>query len=475
MLALLSQAFLAEEGHAPADCLILNNPPYSFEEYHRWLDRIALRGLRIQSTRARAETFKAIVNYVTAERPPLVPFERLKGTSLMGADWEPSGDRDNRRKVYLYFSPDDRTVGMSSPHGIGWQGVPEEKRCRVAGQDRQYRLLPELGSRFFQRVFTARVREGKPALVGDAPGVYTIWAEGETFWGQDLPWLKRALVMAKPDKDARRRITGEPLPEPFPPDLGASLLTVTPVDAATAVTNDGRDHGMSGDGQDKTQRPLKTEDIPDPRPHPPLGWGQDELGRGEVSEVEQLLNQGKGEPDQVTILHAWRKTGGLLTVQRHETYNEARARWQHEQCANSYHSGIVANPEHSRKAHAYDLAIGWTSISKEEYDNDRHDENWKFMKYLWAIADWRYKNLGPIESAEHKGRVFAEDDLADESIRSILQINADYYATGILSPEIVNCPLPKTCVMSETVREEELGREDDPASQPLPAQVRVNL
>ena len=32
MVSLLAQAFLLDEGHSPADTLVMNNPPYSFDE-----------------------------------------------------------------------------------------------------------------------------------------------------------------------------------------------------------------------------------------------------------------------------------------------------------------------------------------------------------------------------------------------------------------------------------------------------------
>lgn len=58
LVSLLAQAFLMEEGDNPADCLVMNNPPYSFDENH--MDNTLFQGLN-QTSRARIETLKKIV------------------------------------------------------------------------------------------------------------------------------------------------------------------------------------------------------------------------------------------------------------------------------------------------------------------------------------------------------------------------------------------------------------------------------
>jgi hypothetical protein len=388
------------------------------------------------------------------------------------------GDRDNRRKVYLYFSPDDQTVGMSSPQGIGWQGVPDTKRCRINRQEQDLPVRTELGDRFFQRVFTMRVRDGQKTKVGtDDNKDYELWKEGEHFWNADMSWLKKTFIISNPKQGDKRKILAEPLPKPFEPDLGAKALDVSPSDAATAVTNGGRGEGMSQDGQKTETRPLRKEIIDDPRS--PMNQarggirGSDELDPSSIAQVDKHLNQGRKEPDQVTVRSASKMGDGKLYIERTESFNEARLRWQrHEKCANSFHSGIVSNPMHSRLAHAYDIAIGWPNISKEEIDAERQAENSAFMLYLCAVADWRNDYLDNLTSIEFQGQSFAKKDFKDDlQIKTILEITVDYHKTGNLAAEIKTCPLPKL-VMSETVKQEELGADDSNSPRHSPATPR---
>ena len=50
---------------------------------------------------------------------------------MVGSQWQSAEDRDNRRKVYLYFCPEDMTVALDNIQGIGWDGVPDRGASAV--------------------------------------------------------------------------------------------------------------------------------------------------------------------------------------------------------------------------------------------------------------------------------------------------------------------------------------------------------
>ena len=67
-------------------------------------------------------------------------------------------ERDNRGSVYLYFTPQDQTVGLANVQGIGWRGIAE-----------QVKGLPGrtgLPQGFHQRIFTVRKRNGEKEKAG---------------------------------------------------------------------------------------------------------------------------------------------------------------------------------------------------------------------------------------------------------------------------------------------------------------------
>ncbi|PFH07867.1 alpha/beta hydrolase family protein DUF900 [Collimonas sp. PA-H2] len=218
-VTLLAHAMLAKEGkNMKADVFIMNNPPYSVDE--PLLEQVQT-GNEQQTSYAREETLRQIIAEYITKGPAVVPaFADLKKLGSTGADWAPNAnkERDNRGKVYLYFSPDDATVGLPNIQGIGWWGVYDGMR-------------EKLGSRFFQRMFASP--DGKnadAAKVGEDPKEYTIsfkWNSGFTF-------------------RRHRLINAEALPQPFVPDLGAARLMNGPIDAAIAVANPYKKKGEEG-------------------------------------------------------------------------------------------------------------------------------------------------------------------------------------------------------------------------------------
>lgn len=227
LLSLLAQAFLMERGERTADTLILTHPPYSLEEDLNWkadvanhfsggedaamkghYDRIA----GLQNLHGRLQTLVNIVQGVAKAKSTTPAFAKINEAECGGmveGRWKPDGDRDNRGKVYLYFSPEDMTVALENMKGIGWQGVPDyiqgteakykqvrKKLGRGSDYDIVTRMewvastvtrmpLKELGDSFRQRVFTSkqridpRTRKMTPTLIGQSPHDFALGIKGE--------------------------------------------------------------------------------------------------------------------------------------------------------------------------------------------------------------------------------------------------------------------------------------------------------
>ena len=142
---------------------------------------------------------------------------------MVGKNWEPNKnkERDNRGKCYLYFSPNDRTVGLINVQEIDYWGV-------------HYDLLQRLGPRFYQRVFARRDGSSKamPPVASPVQGV-TLKFELRKESGYVSFWRARL-------------INGEELPQPFLPWMGPAQLPINPLDAAIAVTNTYKQPGKEG-------------------------------------------------------------------------------------------------------------------------------------------------------------------------------------------------------------------------------------
>jgi pimeloyl-ACP methyl ester carboxylesterase len=456
LLSLTAQAFLDEWGERPADCLILNHPPYGLGE--PLLEAAQTLDLQ-QTTRARLTTLQNLVRVVTDKphaEPPLSALENSQRWGVCGPFWtagearryEPGkpadahrtfAERDNRGKVYLYFCPEDLTVGLDNVIGIGSFGVPETITARGTPMSTKLSALPSLGNRFFQRVFTMRKRGEHALPVGASPTTYCLRESGEDFHAY-APSADAANHRHLPDVGETRRITGEPLAPPCTPnlrygELAAGSLAVDPIDAAVAITN----KGIDGIRQEVVDDPAGAQS--DRRLYPGIH------DPGELRRIEARLNADKEAADRCHLQKAVWVGPGKLQITRNETPNEARLRWQSTQSMeNSYHSAIVANPEHSRHVHAFDVAIAQgESVS-----------NPTFRELLVKLADWRVlvspRQTNPAPLLDHiKTNAFYADLPAN--VRTLTEANAHYYSDGTLPLEVMPERPPQATVVSETVRD----------------------
>ena len=516
LITLLANAFLKDEGERPIDALVMMSSPYSLVE--TFLENTLVYHNQ-QTTLARLQTLANITQFL-GSRPNTMPAmadmaDPVKSACIGGLRW--TGDqcgttldgqavsfteRDNRGNVYLYFSPEDQTVGMSSVQGIGWQGVanmvsimelvPERSQLTCTAETSR-QILPEkrralertvpalaaLGSRFFQRVFTIREREAGRHRVGMPPAyTYELLANGESTWeGTALGGVQK-MAQASFATGQTIQVNAPALPRAFDADFGAhgardssqasgGIAPVyapdDPIDASIAVTNGGINH-------------LGSRLVELPESAGPLTAAHRNQARAMALAPEleaQLtgLNDPARNPYKAPDNNEWAAEWHRITfasykgrrrfwVNYQESPNKARRRRMDanraEQNAYSFHSAIPMNKEHSRRALAYDLALGQArSIDDEE-----------FYTYLCRVADWR---LGWEEFGGQRNQEMSDEQPPDAvslrfyneeptDRRALINDTDEYRKTGLLPTVAASAQRP-TAVISQTVGDVLFGRQ----------------
>ncbi|MHC9015919.1 T6SS effector phospholipase Tle3 domain-containing protein [Stenotrophomonas bentonitica] len=488
LITLLANALLKETNDRPIDTFVMNHPPYGLGEV--MADKLTLGG-QVETVEARLNTLTGIVRFMT-ETPHHTPaFESLAETGqgssgnavVTGKHWKPTwalripqgegnapklfDERDNRGKVYLYFCPDDQTVALLSVQGIGWQGVPDtvsmfttdsyqrwrKSRVMLRGSEaKDYMVvrpaLDALGPRFKQRCFTKRLRDGKPLMIGAAPGEYELEKWHEFAWsGTTLGTFTDRMARAGFSSGQKVRITGEVLSPAVRPRLGSDWDDISPIDASIAITRDKR---MILDWE---TFPGVVERVAR-RP-------QNALPGEEIRLLEKQWNAGKDVTDQTEISYARHTGRGGVEIRRRETPNEARRRWmdiqKSEDNKKSFHSSIVAEAQHSREVTAYDLGIGQAKCIDDPV----------YYLYLCLVADWRTDwdraeegideslELTKAERMLHSA-AFALRQKEVGSARELIDQTIKYRKTGKL-PACAFCERPQL-VVSQTLADREANK-----------------
>ncbi|HTV87204.1 MAG TPA: DUF3274 domain-containing protein [Dyella sp.] len=469
MLTLLANAFLKDEQQRPIDSAVLMNAPYSLVEPR--VERTQLHDQQ-QTQAARCDTLGHILRFI-GERPHTVPslaqmadardLDRCIGglrwtgqqcATTLNATTVPFEERDNRGHITLYFTPLDQTVGLRNVQGIGWQGVPDE-------------VLGQLGERFHQRLFTLRERNGQREEVGTAPHRYVMRQAGEHTWdGNGQGWTGN-LIKAELDKDQAVTLNAPRLPQAFVVNFDGDGVVdaqsaarakdgihmvkapMDPIDASIGITNGGWKPGV-----------YRSYELAESDPAFAGGRGPDA--------VQARLNAGKEAFDHTQVKSVTVIGEGRVRVTRTETPSDARERLMEttpeqltQDDALSFHSAIPANAEHSRRAVAYDLAIGQARSIDDE----------RFYTYLCRVADWRlgwsqkkadkdFRQPGSLKNEQERSPfdddgpdadtlAFYQNEALDN--KKLIDATADYRTTGKPEkyPEYFNPPLP-TLVRSET-------------------------
>jgi hypothetical protein len=409
-IATLAHAMLAKEGQGiKADTIIFNNWPYSVDEPPMEMTQT---GRKQQTSGARELTLQRILGDYVMAKPAMMPaWSELKktGRGVVGLRWQHDStyERDNRGKCYLYFSPDDATVGLVNILGIGYWGVYDG-------------LLQRLGPRFLQRVFVHKDGPSQAApAVGSAPHALTLKFSNS---------LESGVVTFPRD----RTINGEALPHPFVAWMGPAQLSIGPVDAAIAVTS------RYGD-----------------RSKDPATWADSlPLGDRRQFDIETDLTESRNRS-------LWDKQG----IHADETPEQAKARWLNQSSENSYHSSIVSHAAHSACATAYDLSVGESGILKD------NDLTWmRFLRAVadwrtnWFGVSKKEEQLGKKDFSYAPPQQELIDLLKSKEIdaadRRIVEGNWKYYcgegqAAGVLPDFTLACTVESLApyVVSQTIAE----------------------
>jgi pimeloyl-ACP methyl ester carboxylesterase len=329
IISLLAQVFLSEGGgpaDRPADTLVLIDSPYGLEQ--REMDQALQRHGDLQTTYARVKTLVNLVNLVSKAKHSDPPLNALK-VDLCGTDnhgvtgplWDPSqarkapggvitafAERDNRGKVYVYFSPEDATVGLESVYGMGSVGLPDSAKVFSAKPNAAAETIKIAQPTLLQRVFTRRKRNGKPVFVGAKPGPYNLREEGESSHGSTgvTAWFKQGSIPV----DTIRTINAEALQPPFAPEMEANVLPGT------------SGKPLRGPAREDVYRQILNKRIPAPAPGAPAPT---------VASQTAAENAGKAADDQVQVLDISGHSnlvdifGGSYTETYKQSYNQARA------------------------------------------------------------------------------------------------------------------------------------------------------
>ncbi|CAM2166141.1 DUF3274 domain-containing protein [Burkholderia latens] len=460
LISLLAQAFLMEGGgpaDRPADTLVLIDSPYSLSE--EGMDAFTQTGENQQTSYARAKTLANLTSLVNQKKHAAPALDALKvdpsggrdnfgitgpkwgpdqATRLTGPDGKTSvvfAERDNRGKVYLYFCPEDATVGLLGVNGMGCVGLPDSIKVVKTGAKPE--IVKLLSDGFRQRLFTRRKRQGKPVLVGTEPGPIVLREGDESAHGTSGfdQFFKRAGI----EKGEKRTINGEALTPPFAPEMEGNVLPGT---ANKELTSGETLPGTQSIDQVEAETALSVIDLK-PRPPQPTPWPGLQIGKGlpAPSEVEQALNKGKDVNDQCRVLRvimSMPPTPGQIVVFRTETPNEAKVRLMNElQVPSSYHSAVMSGRRNHRCATAFDVAIGQARALD--------DPDWAAL--LRAIADWRLP-LGKVQAAGN-GRYYGQLDAAT---RELVEANYLYFKDGKFPPESLVPKTPPPPVVSEIMK-----------------------
>ena len=371
LITLLAQALLVDRGERCADCAIMVASPYCLlpDKTPQGCDTLA--------------TLIDIVQAMTATPHPQPPLSAMQYGQpgyggRTGPNWSPQQgqrlgadnstlvfpERDNRGKVYLYFSHDDSTVGLSDVSGIGTFGVPSHLPDGTP-------VMPAMPAGFYQRLWSTRQRDGRPIYVGAEPALVPLRVWGERYAAEHHPG--KALLQATTGLNETVYINGEALVPPHAPQMfGGEAITGSPtqpgLDAPDAVS---QNNALGNSNAE-------------------FKWVELRKSPTRVDEAQELAawNQGKAPDDQTRVLRQ-RMSGnpmlspvGYFLIEREETPNEIRARLAvdpNEWGNNSYHSAVLRSPENHRWVTAMDVAVGQGKCL-----DDPH-----IREVLIAVADWR--------------------------------------------------------------------------------------
>lgn len=376
IITMLANMLVKQAGYSPANCVILNNSPYSLES--RLMEN-AQSGHH-QTSAARQQTFK---NFCA------VMAEQYKGGELSGDDIEalegsctlrrPEENplrkdnkyrRNNNGKVYNYFCPNDGTVSLKNVQGFGWRGIPGELASAI----------PNLRQRVFcQHVWVGKAPDEKPfemppSYKGDfkysvaTNASYT--ASDVIINGEELPETFMFRLQGQdnhPDNDEKTcDVPYKANIDPDSPDAyisySAKAYAISRTASATYPLDDYQRRSWFP-GHVLTESELQTES-----------------NKRNVTVIHGMVSGSKDFP--------------ALTLTWLKSRDELEKEWQKsDPVSYSQHSSVVMSEFAPSHAMAFDLAIGQCKAF-----NYKAGEFWEALLHR---ADWRDVHNGNVDAKEY--------------------------------------------------------------------------
>ncbi|MBV8157698.1 MAG: DUF3274 domain-containing protein [Dyella sp.] len=369
MIAMAATALC--ETRAP-DALFVMNSPFALDD--NVMSDYATSGDDRPTAEARVRTFRNIANRIKTDKRELD--ERLKGLLQVGVDrdgkpWRPDArinddltERDNHGRLYVYFSPHDRVMGLTTIQSIGWQGLPDA-------------LVAELDGTVYQRML-ARLTpcgdEPRKTPFGTLPdmkrGPYAGPANPKEFWdGNRGPFFGISKLWAVPPANQNVHINAEHVPKPLTAEEMKSFdVSVT-------------DTSIEEMGADPDYRYF--ESIHEPKEY--------------VDRGEDIYNENR-------------------RIRTMETLEEARERLKNHKAEPTDHSTLPKHQEFMRRVVAYDLPIGFC----ESFD-DREFWNGLRMEADWTQCTDAYFERGVLLGPEMPSSYIDKETVADAILQAMAE------------------------------------------------------
>ncbi|OLL29065.1 hypothetical protein BTH42_24335 [Burkholderia sp. SRS-W-2-2016] len=323
------------------DALFVMNSPYALDD--KVTDALTC-GMEYPTQDARIKTFRNIAQRIRKDKHVFTEAELKQlhcGASEDMNFWRPDNkrksgvnERDNHGRLYVYFTPHDRVMGITTLQSIGWQGVDDK-------------LLVELGDTVKQRMLA----RGTP--VGDDPGTKP--------FGR-LPPIQNPVPGVNPTEfwNGNRGAFGNTLKLWATPDLN-KMVTIN----AEKVPHPLTASEMKTFEDSRAEAPKMGEMKPDP----------DRPGKFRYKDESYRFFRSLYEPQLAWVANPLSPIGASVVRQSRNETLKAHDDYHAEP---TNHSTLPMSHEFMRRVAAYDLPVGFC----EAYANR------DFWFSLIKRADW---------------------------------------------------------------------------------------
>lgn len=441
-------------GRCVGDNYVLCNPPYSLVAKNftqAWTERDmedtdGNNGRQTGDARvATLRAFFQIIGQQAQTQQPCEIIDEAMKNEAHGFDAQADRKRygygpakSTQGRVTLYFNPHDQVISTTTIQGIGWRGLSQQEIDATGG-----------GGIFVQRVFSQGFAVGET-------GTYDFWhkkpASKEDFWYPRSPIAEYSLSKGN---EASSNFVGKILTFAMAPIMiFAMRMSKTPINALPpddwmtplsapnlpetflpevihfGIASGLFDEGMDAPGTHRSR--SKQREAGDP-----YEGDRETPGDSSESGKSKLTDAAAGNADTEAALmyehHAmlrmkakreglYKKSAQVDMEDKPRTANTDYTEWRNKKIKESLaaaidthatdHSTIMTNSAHSRRALAYDVAIGTCRIRQVEFEKIR------------AIADWRFlEGLDKDDSSQIFYEYFQSGVLGGESVSDWSQKN----------------------------------------------------